>query len=135
MEEAAEGGEVRGGGCLCGHVRFEVSGTANFPHTCSCSMCRRHSGAPVVAWVEFPREAVRWTGPGGPPALYRSSKNSSRAFCPRCGSSIGAVDDLPVVALMVGSFDDPHAPDLVPQSDSFEEERPGWWDVAKGKGE
>lgn len=93
------------GGCLCGHIRFVTTGEAHNPHTCSCSMCRRHSGAFGLPWLEFGKDQVNWTGPGGQPALYRSSKASSRAFCPVCGSTIGAVDDEPVIALCAGLFE------------------------------
>lgn len=117
------------GGCLCGDIRFEAQGEPGFPHTCSCRMCQKATGALTAAWVEFPRDAVRWTGQGGAPALYRSSEKSSRAFCPRCGSSIGAVDDAPVIALLTGCFDKPHLLPLKPQSHSYRASRPKWWHV------
>ncbi len=117
------------GGCLCGAVRFEATGVPGNPHTCSCDMCRRHTGGLTAAWVEFAKDDVRWTGPGGAPALYRSSAGSSRAFCSACGSSLGAVDDAPVIALLVGTFDNPSAVELVPTAHSFEDDRPAWWRV------
>jgi len=121
------GGKVLEGGCLCGNIRFKVSGAVEFPHTCSCRMCQRHTGSLTVAWVEVPRAAVEWTGPGGAPAVWRSSERSSRAFCPVCGSSIGAVDDAPVIALLTGVFDKPHLAPLKPQSHSYKGGRPAWW--------
>ncbi len=126
----AGGPKIHAGGCLCGAIRFEADAPAGKPHTCSCGMCRRHTGALTAAWVEFPRDAVRWTGPGGAPATWRSSDYSSRAFCPACGSSIGAIDDAPVVALLVGTFDKPGAKDLIPTAHSFKGGRPKWWHVA-----
>jgi hypothetical protein len=117
------------GGCLCGDIRFEADGPAEWPHTCSCTMCQRHSGALTVAWVEFPKDAVLWTGPGGSPAVWRSSNASSRAFCPTCGSTIGAIDDAPTVALVLGVFDKPGAVALKPTSHSYKSKRPKWWYV------
>jgi hypothetical protein len=114
------------GGCLCGTIRFEATGPAEKPHTCSCRFCQQHTVAPTAAWVEFPTERLQWTGAGGKPSTWRSSDYSSRAFCPVCGSSIGAVDDEPVVALLIGGFDEPSDPDLAPQYHSFEDCRPGW---------
>lgn len=121
--------KIYSGGCLCGAVRFEATGPAERPHTCSCKMCQRHTGALTAAWVEFPCESVRWTGPGGAPALYRSSEASSRAFCPTCGGSIGAVDDAPTVALLLGSFDRASSKHLAPAYHSFKSGRPKWWHV------
>ena len=118
---------VQTGGCLCGAVRFEVTGEGGNPHSCSCRNCQQHTGAPTVAWVEFARDQVRWTGAAGAPATYRSSEYSSRAFCTACGSSIGAIDDAPTVALLVGSFDDPTQAAFAPEYHSFEDGRPGWW--------
>ncbi|QKY10816.1 GFA family protein [Janthinobacterium lividum] len=118
---------VQTGGCLCGAVRFEVTGEGGNPHSCSCRNCQQHTGAPAVAWVEFARDQVRWTGTAGAPATYRSSDYSSRAFCAACGSSIGAIDDAPTVALLVGSFDDPAQAAFAPKYHSFDDVRPGWW--------
>lgn len=115
------------GGCLCGHIRFRVSAAPGFPHTCSCRMCQRHTGALTATWVEVDRDQVEWTGPGGEPARFRSSPKSSRAFCPVCGSSLGALDDAPVVALLTGTFDKPHLKPLKPQSHSYRSARPAWW--------
>ncbi len=117
------------GGCLCGSIRFECTGPAEKPHTCSCKMCQRHSGALTTVWVEFPKDRVRWTGPGGEPSRWRSSDFSSRAFCRTCGSSIGAIDDAPTVGFLIGSFDKANAAELLPTYHSFKGGRPKWWHV------
>jgi hypothetical protein len=120
---------IHQGGCLCGHIRFEAKGEALKPHTCSCTMCQKHTGALTAAWVEFARDDVTWTGAGGEPAKYRSSNWSSRAFCPKCGSSIGAIDEKPVIALLLGAFDKPKAKALAPKYHSYVTPRPKWWHI------
>ncbi|MGK5033765.1 GFA family protein [Janthinobacterium sp. LB3P118] len=101
---------VQTGGCLCGAVRFQVTGKGSNPHSCSCR---------------------NWQlGTANAPATYRSSGYSSRGFCAACGSSIGAIDDAPTVALLVGSFDDAAHAAFAPEYHSFEDARPGWWPVA-----
>jgi hypothetical protein len=115
------------GGCLCGATRFEAVGVPEKPHTCSCRMCQRHTGSLTAAWVEFPRDAVSWTGPAGLPATWRSSDVSSRAFCSTCGSSLGAIDDRPVIALLLGSFDSPNRRELMPAYHAYRGPRPKWW--------
>ncbi|MFK0384327.1 GFA family protein [Agrobacterium sp. NPDC090273] len=121
---------TRCGGCLCGAIRFEASGEAANPHSCSCDICQRHSGAASLVWVEYAKDAVRWTGAGGMPATYRSSDYSSRAFCTACGSTLGAIDDAPTVALVFGCFDDKADEGLRPQSHSFEDVCPSWGRMA-----
>lgn len=118
-------GKILTGGCLCGHVRFEAKGTPQKPHTCSCRMCQRHSGGLTLTWVEYASQDVSWTG--AKPGTWRSSEYSSRAFCPKCGSTLGAIDDKPVVALATGSFDKPHLLALKPAYHSFKGVRPRWW--------
>ncbi|MEZ7206799.1 GFA family protein [Pseudoalteromonas sp. DY56-GL79] len=117
------------GGCLCGHIRFTATGVPHNPHTCSCKMCQRHSGALTVAWVEFASEEVSWDGPGGAPKVWRSSDYSSRAFCPECGSTLGAIDDAPVIALVLGVFDGNSRKALEPKSHSYISRRPKWWRI------
>jgi hypothetical protein len=94
-------------------------------------MCQRHTGALTSAWVEFPSENVTWCGDGGRPQTFRSSDFSSRAFCGTCGSSIGAIDDKPVVALLVGTFDKTGAKELIPQYHSYRSGRPKWWSMGE----
>lgn len=115
------------GGCLCGNIRFAAAGPAGKPHICSSTMCQRHSGAPSLAWVDFARDRVTWTGSGGAPSAWRSSDFSSRAFCPKCGSTLGAIDDAPTIGLVSGIFDKPSAKDLIPAGRSFKDSRPRWW--------
>jgi hypothetical protein len=121
--------KVLTGGCLCGHTRFEAKGDPAKPHTCSCRMCQRHSGGLTLTWVEYPRDSVKWTGPGRKPKTWRSSEFSKRAFCPKCGSTLGAIDDKPVVALATGVFDKPQLLPLKPAYHSFKGGRPKWWHV------
>jgi hypothetical protein len=118
------------GGCLCGAVRFEAEGPPLKPHTCSCKMCQRHSGALTTAWVEFPKDKVRWTGKAGAPALYKSSQITRRAFCAKCGSTLGAVDVAPTAGLLLGVFDKAHLKELAPRYHSYRGGRPNWWSVA-----
>ena len=117
------------GGCLCGNIRFTAVGEARKPHTCSCKMCQRHSGSITQFWVEFSKEQISWDGPGGEPAMWRSSDFSSRSFCPECGSTLGAIDDAPVIALVLGAFDSNNRKELKPDSHSDKSKTPEWWDV------
>jgi hypothetical protein len=117
------------GGCLCGFIRFEARGAPGKPHTCSCGMCRKHTGSYTANGVEYPSDAVTWTGEGGAPATWRSSDYSSRAFCPRCGSSLGAIDDAPTIGLLTGVFDKPNLMAFKPTGHSYKGCRPKWWQV------
>ncbi len=117
------------GGCLCGNIRFTARAPVHKQHSCSCRMCQRHTGALTTCWVEFPRDQIDWTGPGGVPSTWRSSAKSSRAFCGRCGSTLGAIDDKPVVALVLGAFDSKSKKEFAPRRHYNVSTRPKWWTV------
>ena len=114
------------GGCLCGNIRFLAIGKPSFPHLCSCRMCQTWSGAPTVAWVEFPIDGFSWTGPGGEPTRFQSSEKSQRGFCNKCGGSICAFDEgYDKLALTIAVFDEPSA--LVPgKQHSYRQSAPSW---------
>ena len=47
------------GGCLCGAVRYRISGSPLSSVNCHCESCRRASGAPAVAWISRRAIAIR----------------------------------------------------------------------------
>jgi hypothetical protein len=74
------------GGCLCGAVRYEIKGAVANPCFCHCASCRRATGAPLVPWGTFARDAVRITH--GTLSEFHSSPQVWRGFCSRCGTSL-----------------------------------------------
>src|SRR5882724_1119087 len=44
------------GGCLCGEMRYQLSGSPRPGSICYCLDCRRASAAPGVAWVSVRRK-------------------------------------------------------------------------------
>jgi hypothetical protein len=122
--------KLRTGGCLCGHIRWEATGKPSFPHLCSCGQCRRWSGALTVAWVDLPLDGFRWTGPGGEPAIFRSSDRTRRGHCPACGSALCALDDgSDRIALTIATLDEPN-PIMPGRQHSFRDGLPPWWRVS-----
>jgi hypothetical protein len=76
----------RTGGCFCGYVRYRAGGAASQETCCHCSICRRTSGAPYVAWFTVP--AASFQVVAGNPTDLRSSVHGTRTFCPRCGTPL-----------------------------------------------
>lgn len=74
------------GGCLCGAIRYRARGTPEEPTLCHCSICRRASGAPVVAWATFPTKQIEWLT--GEPRRFKSSAKAERSFCGACGTAL-----------------------------------------------
>src|SRR6202795_638470 len=69
-EKSMDDEELKGG-CQCGAIRYEISGTPVIVAVCHCTMCRRANAAPAVAWAMFQESQVRFTRLL--PAVYASS--------------------------------------------------------------
>jgi hypothetical protein len=74
------------GGCLCGAVRYAVSGKLRDVLECHCSMCRRTHGH-IGAYTAVPRSALELIDATGL-RWYHSSDKARRGFCGTCGSSL-----------------------------------------------
>ena len=126
--EATADTESRTGGCLCGKVRFVVSGEPDYPHVCSCAHCQKRAGGPLQSWVSFPVEGLRWTGEGGEPTWYDTFEGETkRGFCPTCGSHVAAFDyGDTMIGINLSALDDQNDPRLVPVNQSFRGDAVAW---------
>ncbi|MET1028243.1 MAG: GFA family protein [Dongiaceae bacterium] len=119
------------GGCLCGAVRFEVTGPMRDVVVCHCSQCLHwHGHAPAysaakVADVKVAGEAaLTW---------YRSSETGRRGFCRHCGSSLfwqALSDDKPTVSMAIcaGALDGPTG--LKSVRHVFTADKPDYYDIS-----
>ncbi|WP_327740499.1 GFA family protein (plasmid) [Streptomyces nojiriensis] len=100
------GTEVRSGGCLCGKVRFTVTGPVDDPHICACKDCSTRSGAPFQWWVGFPMSGLEWTG-AEPTWFDTHPGKTARGFCPDCGTHIAARDygDSTIIGILAPALD------------------------------
>ena len=78
------------GQCLCGKVRFEVSGNLGDVRLCYCELCRRANGTAFSANVRVPVTSYRLLSGRELIREYESSPGAFRAFCSICGSPVFA---------------------------------------------
>lgn len=118
------------GHCLCGALRYEVDGAPVQQTNCHCSMCRRASGAPYVAWFSVPSTQFRFVA--GEPARYQSSSHATRTLCAGCGTPITfeSVRDPDYVDVTICSLSDPEA--LAPADHTFTSAQLSWVKLADG---
>lgn len=96
---------TRTGGCICGGVRFKVTGPLTQPVACHCRECRRSTGHFTVSvnarTDDFELVENRELG------WYRSGPKSRRGFCKTCGSSLFfQVDGADRISIGAGALDD-----------------------------
>lgn len=115
------------GGCLCGFIRYRATASPLRGVICHCSMCRRHSGAPALAFVHFPVESFAWSR--DEPSWFASSPYAQRSFCPNCGSTIGMREDVLAerVQVCAGTLDDPNGVRM--DDHVWTSEQVGWFDL------
>ncbi|HMN46859.1 MAG TPA: GFA family protein [Povalibacter sp.] len=128
------------GTCLCGTVRYEVTGPCQWMTHCHCSMCRKHSGSLFGTTLGVPEQNFRWLQGEDAIVHYRSSPSFQRPFCRECGSPVpdiaggmaicpagGLADDLdakPQAHIFVASKSPMH--ELTDDLRQFEEYPPGY---------
>ncbi len=120
------------GGCMCGSVRYAVSGKTIWSAGCCCRDCARATGTPYVVWVGFPPEHVRFLS--GTPRVHSSSEGVIRGFCETCGTTLTYGRDPafeavePTLYVAAATLDDPDA--FPPTEVVWYGERPGWFGLS-----
>ncbi|MCU9847716.1 GFA family protein [Defluviimonas sp. WL0024] len=114
---------IHEGGCMCGAVRYRLTGPFTYSAHCHCRSCQRAVGAGVATYTAVAPENFAVTR--GELTVYRSSPGVERGFCSRCGTSLTyAGEDWTDTAVMSATLDDPAA--AVPTSNVYLAHRQPW---------
>ena len=115
------------GGCLCGAIRYRSAAPPMRCVICHCGDCRKHSGAPCLSFVHFPKHSFTWVL--REPQRYRSSQYAERGFCPECGSTLSMHEVIleDRVQVTLGSLDSPEQ--VMPQDHVWTESQISWFEV------
>jgi hypothetical protein len=131
------------GSCLCGGVRYEITGALTGALNCHCSMCRKAHGAAFRSRARVRAADFSWVQGEDLVTYYESSPGTHRGFCRVCGTPLlsrfdqdptqyglplGALDDDPGVKPGLHVFVASKAPwfeitDQLPQCDSLPPKR------------
>ncbi len=100
------------GGCLCGAVRYRVTGQPVRASICHCRNCQRRTGSAFGMGAYFRPEQVEILRGELKTYAYRSDESGRwlhMQFCPQCGGTVTwtaeALGDLRAIA--GGTLDDP----------------------------
>src|SRR6185503_6475039 len=96
------------GSCLCGAVRYEVTGPVHDVHHCHCSMCRKAHGTAFSTFARLTAGDLGFVAGESEVRAYRSSAPIERTFCATCGARLTIrFDGMPdTVWVSVGTLDD-----------------------------
>ena len=124
-----DAGNITTGGCLCGAVRYEVTGPLRDVVNCHCGMCQRlhgnfgpHSKA-LKADISITRdEGLAW---------YSTSDVARRGFCRECGSSLfWDPFEQDATGIIAGSLDGPTG--LTTMGHIFVGEKSDFYEITDG---
>jgi hypothetical protein len=126
------------GSCLCGGVKYEITGPLMRSGHCHCSNCRKaHGAARSRARVRV--EDFKWVQGEELVKYFESSPGFHRGFCSVCGSPIvSSPDRTPELGIALGGLDDD--PGVRPERHFFVAGKAPWFEItddraAGGRGE
>ncbi|MES9834784.1 MAG: GFA family protein [Candidatus Thiodiazotropha sp. LLP2] len=78
------------GSCLCGEVRYEITGDLGIFQYCHCSRCRKFTGSAFAANLLVSPKQFHWLAGENLVGRYEVSeaKHFATGFCKKCGSSL-----------------------------------------------
>ncbi|MFZ9038778.1 MAG: GFA family protein [Gammaproteobacteria bacterium] len=94
------------GGCLCGGVRYEITGPRRDIINCHCENCRRTHGH-VAAYTSVSQSDLKLIDQQTLCWYHDQSPDTYRGFCNRCGASLfwDARDGRAKISVAAGSLD------------------------------
>ena len=114
------------GGCLCGAVRYTVTGEPQSFYHCHCQRCRKASGTGHASNL-FVKGTLAYTQGEERVRHFKlpEAKRFVNSFCEHCGGRVPRfIESAGVVMIPAGSLDD--EPGLKPQARIFAGSRASW---------
>jgi len=115
------------GGCLCGAIRYRLTGPSLFVSQCCCKDCQKATGTGHTTIIGIHESQLAITGR---PRTYTTSGDTggdvTRHFCGTCGGRLYTSGTLPgeVIMVQAGSLDDPNV--IAPQSVIYTKDAVAW---------
>ena len=81
------------GGCLCGSIRYEITGPILRSYACHCNFCKKATGAAFRSAIGVNRSSFKISGDTLSTYKHIISERGRAlwpSFCGRCGTGIGS---------------------------------------------
>ncbi len=115
------------GSCLCGAVKYEVSGESKRFFHCHCSRCRKATGTGHASNLFLQPGVLKWLSGEEQIRSFKvpEAKRFTNHFCANCGSRLPRqAKDTDVVMIPAGSLDDDTP--IKPEAHIFSASRARW---------
>jgi hypothetical protein len=120
------------GSCLCGAVRYEITGELGPIYLCHCSRCRKATGSAFNSGTPIQKQQFHLITGQETLKEFESSPGVHRVFCGACGSPLYSKRDTAPerLGLRIGTLDTP-IPDK-PSAHIFVADKAEWFDIHDG---
>jgi hypothetical protein len=115
------------GSCICGSVKYEISGEFRFFYHCHCKRCRKATGTGHASNIILNPDSVEWTAGEELLNSYEvpDAERFRTMFCKNCGSPLPrTAPDLSLAVIPAGSLDS--SPDIKPDARIFIGSKAEW---------
>lgn len=115
------------GSCLCGAVKYEVSGEPKRFYHCHCTRCRKATGTGHASNLFIQPGELKWLSGTEQIRSFRvpEARRFANSFCAICGARLPRqAKDSDMVMIPAGSLDD--AAPIKPQARIFSGSRASW---------
>jgi hypothetical protein len=115
------------GSCLCGSLKYSVSGVPSRFYHCHCTRCRKSSGTGHATNLFMTDGKITWTGDTELIKRYKvpEAERFTRTFCSNCGCALPVeIAAMNLAFIPAGTLDD--EPNIKPQARIFQDSRTSW---------
>lgn len=115
------------GSCICGSVRYAITGEPRVFFLCHCGRCRKSSGTGHASNIILKPETAEWTTGEALLGTFKvpDAERFRTVFCKQCGSPMPRVaPDLSVAVIPAGSLDS--EPPLSPTAHIMWDSKASW---------
>ena len=115
------------GSCICGSVKYEITGEFRFFFHCHCGRCRKSTGTGHASNVILNPDAVEWMDGEDLIGSYKvpDAERFRTVFCKNCGGPLPRVaPDLSMAVIPAGTLDS--NPEINPTGYIFGDSKAAW---------
>lgn len=81
------------GSCLCGKIRFTITGEIQNVIYCHCSLCRKAQGSAFATNANVNKEDFTFISGNEELSSYEYAPGQKKLFCKHCGSPIMSINE------------------------------------------
>jgi hypothetical protein len=119
--------ETLSGSCLCGAIRYKISGDVQTFLHCHCRRCRKSSGTGHASNMILKPDSIEWISGQDKLAGFKvpDADRFGTVFCSVCGCPMPRVTpDMSFAVVPAGSLD--HEPEMTPVGRIFSDSKVKW---------